>query len=106
MAVVDSTSHMDAVERHTLEQARATFDAHPHDVACFIMETVQGEGGDHHVRPLFLAAMLDLCPGNDALFVLDEVRTGGGLVGLVGALPLAYVARRIQPWAGVQQAGY
>jgi len=84
---------MDAVERHTLEQARAAFEAHPHDIACFIMEAVQGEGGDHHFRPQFLHAMRDLCHANDALFVLDEVQTGGGMTGR----PWAYQHAGVTP---------
>lgn len=70
-----------AVEAQTLAQARAAFEAHPHDIACFIMETVQGEGGDHHFRPEFFSAMQELCHAHDALFVLDEVQTGGGMTG-------------------------
>lgn len=70
-----------AWERATLEQAREAFEANPHDIACFIMETVQGEGGDHHFRPEFFRAMRDLCHEYDALFVLDEVQTGGGFTG-------------------------
>ena len=35
---------MDALEAESLRQARAAFDAHPHDIACFIVEPIQGEG--------------------------------------------------------------
>lgn len=72
---------MDAVERHTLAQAREAFAAHPHDIACFLMEPIQGEGGDHHFRPQFFAAMKNLCEEHDALFVLDEVQSGAGITG-------------------------
>ncbi len=68
-------------ERQALEQARTAFAAHPHDIACFLMEPIQGEGGDHHFRPEFLQAMQQLCRENDALFVLDEVQTGCGSTG-------------------------
>ena len=50
---------MDAVEAESLRQARAAFEAHPHDIACFIAEPIQGEGGDRHFRPQFFAAMRD-----------------------------------------------
>ena len=72
---------MDAVERHTLDQAAAAFEAHPHDIAAFIMEPIQGEGGDHRFRASFLQQMKELCHGHDALFILDEVQTGGGMTG-------------------------
>ncbi len=68
-------------EARALAQARDAFAAHPHDIACFIAEPIQGEGGDNHLRPEFLQAMQALCHENDALFVLDEVQTGCGMTG-------------------------
>ncbi|HEX7355482.1 MAG TPA: L-lysine 6-transaminase [Mycobacteriales bacterium] len=76
--------HLADVERAeatSLAQARAAFETHPHDIACFIAEPIQGEGGDRHLRPEYLQAMQDLCHTYDALFVLDEVQTGCGLTG-------------------------
>jgi L-lysine 6-transaminase len=72
---------MAAVEAETLRQARAAFEAHPHDIACFIAEPIQGEGGDRHFRPQFFAAMRKICDEFDALFIADEVQTGCGLTG-------------------------
>src|SRR6059058_4470477 len=76
---------MDSLEAQTLRQARAAFEAHPHDIACFIAEPIQGEGGDNHFRPEFLQAMQGLCREFDALFVMDEVQTGVGLTGTAWA---------------------
>jgi L-lysine 6-transaminase len=72
---------MDAVEAESLRQARAAFEAHPHDIACFIAEPIQGEGGDRHIRGEFFAAMRELCDEFDALLIFDEVQTGCGLTG-------------------------
>ncbi|MGH3496049.1 MAG: L-lysine 6-transaminase [Nocardioidaceae bacterium] len=80
--------HLDdvvAAEATALGQARAAFEADPHDIACFIAEPIQGEGGDNHLRPEFLQAMQALCHEYDALFVLDEVQTGVGLTGTAWA---------------------
>ncbi|GAC1443780.1 MAG: L-lysine 6-transaminase [Mycobacteriales bacterium] len=74
-----------AAEGVALAAARAAFDLHEHDIACFVMEPIQGEGGDHHFRPEFLQAMQSLCHSRDALFVLDEVQTGCGLTGTAWA---------------------
>lgn len=82
---------MDAVEAESLRQARAAFEAHPHDIACFIAEPIQGEGGDRHFRPQFFAAMRTLCDEFDALMIADEVQTGCGITGT--------------PWA-YQQLGF
>lgn len=76
---------IEAAEARALEQARAAFAAHPHDIACFIAEPIQGEGGDNHMRPEFLRAMQALCVEHDALFVLDEVQTGCGMTGTAWA---------------------
>ncbi|MEU4598105.1 L-lysine 6-transaminase [Nocardia sp. GTS18] len=76
---------LDALEAETLAQAARAFADRPHDIACFIAEPIQGEGGDRHLRPGFLAAMQRLCHDNDALFVLDEVQTGVGLTGTTWA---------------------
>jgi L-lysine 6-transaminase len=74
-----------AAEHRALSQAEAAFAGHPHDIACFIAEPIQSEGGDNHMRPEFLQAMQRLCRDNDALFVLDEVQTGVGGTGTAWA---------------------
>src|SRR5262252_426051 len=76
---------VEAAEERALAQARAAFDANPHDIACFIAEPIQAEGGDNHMRPEFLQAMQALCREYDALFVLDEVQTGVGTTGTAWA---------------------
>ncbi|WP_187689514.1 L-lysine 6-transaminase [Nocardia wallacei] len=76
---------IEAAEARALAQARAAFAENPHDIACFIAEPIQGEGGDRHLRPEFLRAMQALCHDNDALFVLDEVQTGVAATGSLWA---------------------
>ncbi|MGA5759023.1 L-lysine 6-transaminase [Nonomuraea bangladeshensis] len=84
---------VEAAEERALAQARAAFERHPHDIACFIAEPIQGEGGDNHMTPRFLQAMQRLCHEHDALFVLDEVQTGGGTTGT----PWAYQQLGLEP---------
>ena len=72
---------MRALEAESLRQARAAFEAYPHDIACFIAEPIQGEGGDRHFRPEFFAAMRALCDEYHALLIFDEVQTGCGSTG-------------------------
>lgn len=84
---------MDAVEAESLAQARAAFEAHPHDIACFIAEPIQGEGGDRHFRPEFFAAMRRLCDEHDALLIFDEVQTGCAMTGT----PWAYQQFGVKP---------
>ncbi|HEX9230375.1 MAG TPA: L-lysine 6-transaminase [Jatrophihabitantaceae bacterium] len=82
---INGTADVEAAELESLALARAAFDAHPNDIACFIAEPIQGEGGDNHFRPQFLQSMQALCREFDALFVLDEVQTGVGLTGTAWA---------------------
>lgn len=84
---------MDALEAESLRQARAAFEAHPHDIACFLAEPIQGEGGDRHFRPEFFAAMRALCDEFDALLIFDEVQTGCGITGT----PWAYQQLGVTP---------
>src|SRR6266567_3966648 len=76
---------VEAAEARALTQALAAFERNPHDIACFIVEPIQAEGGDNHLRPEFLQAMQALCHAYDALFVLDEVQTGVGITGTAWA---------------------
>jgi L-lysine 6-transaminase len=91
--LADHLDEVVAAEQRALAQARAAFAAHPHDIAAFIAEPIQGEGGDNHLRPEFLQAMLDLVHAHDALFILDEVQTGVGTTGT----PWAYQQLGVQP---------
>jgi L-lysine 6-transaminase len=83
--VADHLAEVEAAEQQALDQARAAFEAAPHDIACFLAEPIQGEGGDNHLRPEFLQAMQELCREHDALVVLDEVQTGCGMTGTAWA---------------------
>lgn len=84
---------VEAAEREALAHARAEFERLEHDVAAFIVEPIQAEGGDNHMRGEFLRAIQDLCHEFDALFIMDEVQTGCGLTGT----PWAYQQFGLQP---------
>ena len=81
----NGNADVEAAEREALTQARTAFENNPHDIACFIMEPIQGEGGDNHFRPAFVQAMQVMCREFDALFVMDEVQTGVGMTGTAWA---------------------
>jgi L-lysine 6-transaminase len=75
----------EAAEQRTLAQARAAFEANRDDIAAFICEPIQSEGGDNHMRSEFLQAMQQLTHEYDALFIVDEVQTGMGATGTAWA---------------------
>jgi L-lysine 6-transaminase len=68
-------------EQVALNQAKHYFDSMKDEIACIIIEPIQGEGGDNHFRKEFLQALKDLCLENDALLIFDEVQTGVGMTG-------------------------
>jgi L-lysine 6-transaminase len=73
----------DAARREAvaLEQARQFLAERKDDIAAFIMEPIQGEGGDNHFRPEFFRAIRQLCDENDMLLIFDEVQSGVGITG-------------------------
>jgi L-lysine 6-transaminase len=68
-------------EKAALDRAKQFLAERKDDIAAFIMEPIQGEGGDNHFRPEFLKAVRQLCDENDMLLIFDEVQTGVGLTG-------------------------
>jgi L-lysine 6-transaminase len=76
--------HLAAVveaERRSLREIEEAFDRYRHDVAAFVFEPIQCEGGDRHLRGEYLRAVERLCVEYDVLLVADEVQTGFGATG-------------------------
>ena len=97
-----------------------------HNVACVLIEPIQGEGGFVVPAPGFLPAIAGLVPGtHGALFVADEIQTGFCRTGdwfacdhegvvpdlittakaLAGGMPLAAVTGRAELMDGVHAGG-
>src|SRR5438128_4860078 len=72
-------------EKAALDQAKQFLADRKDDIAAFIMEPIQGEGGDNHFRPEFFRAMRQLCDENEMLLIYDEVQSGVGLTGKMWA---------------------
>jgi len=80
--------HLDDLVRReqvALNQAKHYFTSMKDEIACIIIEPIQGEGGDNHFRKEFLQALKDLCIENEALLIFDEVQTGIGMTGAMWA---------------------
>jgi L-lysine 6-transaminase len=80
-ATAESLADAALREEATLSTAKQFLVERKDDVAAFIMEPIQGEGGDNHFRPEFLRAMRQLCDENDMLLIFDEVQSGVGITG-------------------------
>ncbi|MDL2718439.1 MAG: L-lysine 6-transaminase [Acidobacteriota bacterium] len=74
-----------AVERVAIAQIERALAENPDEIAALILEPIQGEGGDNHFRPEFLAQLRALCDEHEMLLILDEVQTGMGLTGTMWA---------------------
>ncbi len=53
----------------------------PENVACVVMEPVQGEGGFIIPPKRFVQAVVEFCKENGIIFVADEIQTGFGRTG-------------------------
>lgn len=88
--------NLERVEKHealAIAQAERHYLERRDDIACIIIEPIQGEGGDNHFRPEFLQRLRDLAHENDSLLVFDEVQTGVGVTGTFWA----HQALEVQP---------
>src|SRR5690606_10056097 len=56
------------------------------DVAAFIVEPVQGEGGAVAPPEGFLAGAAEICRRHGSLFIVDEIQTGFGRTGRLFAI--------------------
>ncbi len=72
-------------EEKALGQIRREIKKHGKDIACLIIEPIQGEGGDNHFRGEFLKALEEVCRKHDIMYMLDEVQTGTGTTGKMWA---------------------
>jgi len=77
----ENKKQVEMEEAQALAQARQYFETYKDDIACILLEPIQGEGGDNHFRVEFHQALRDLCDEFDALLIYDEVQTGVGLTG-------------------------
>jgi L-lysine 6-transaminase len=72
-------------EEESIAQLKQVLEQQQSDIACIIIEPIQGEGGDNHFRPEFHQALRRLADSYDVMLVYDEVQSGMGLTGKMWA---------------------
>ncbi len=77
----ENVKKAELLENEALAQAERFFEIYKDEIACIILEPIQGEGGDNHFRKEFHHAMRKLADKHEALLIYDEVQTGVGLTG-------------------------
>jgi L-lysine 6-transaminase len=73
-------------EEIAFSQIKMAIKQYPGDIAALIIEPIQGEGGDNHFRPEFMAELRRMADENDFLFVVDEIQSGMGITGKMWAM--------------------
>ena len=68
-------------EALSIAQIKQAFADNKDDICAIIIEPVQSEGGDNHVREEFLELLRALADENECFLIYDEVQTGVGLSG-------------------------
>ncbi len=76
--------HIDEIkksENRTLNDIHDIVERDGEDIACIIIEPIQGEGGDNFFRKEFFQELRRVCDENDLLLIFDEVQCGMGITG-------------------------
>ncbi|WEK20335.1 MAG: L-lysine 6-transaminase [Candidatus Pedobacter colombiensis] len=68
-------------EAISIAQIKQAFAENKDDICAIIIEPIQSEGGDNHLREEFLIQLKALADEHDAFLIYDEVQTGVGLTG-------------------------
>ncbi len=69
------------LEKKSLDEIQKAVAEEGDHIAAFIMEPIQGEGGDNHFRKEYFQAIRKITTENDILFVVDEIQSGMGITG-------------------------
>lgn len=81
----DELERVKKVEEEAIEEIKKAIYLNKDDIACLIIEPIQGEGGDNHFRKEFFIKLREICDENEILLIFDEVQTGIGLTGKMWA---------------------
>lgn len=73
------------VEKQAVEEIKKACLENKDDIACLIVESIQGEGGDNHFRKEFFQQLRQLANENDFMLIMDEVQAGMGVTGKLWA---------------------
>ena len=81
----DSTKLLIKKEKQSIDEIKHFIFKSKDEIACLIIEPIQGEGGDNHFRQEYFKELKTLSLENDFLLIYDEVQTGVGITGKMWA---------------------
>ena len=76
---------VEKLEKQSISELKNIINKSKDDIACLILEPIQGEGGDNHFRQEYFKDLKQLSQENDFLLIYDEVQTGIGITGKMWA---------------------
>ncbi len=77
----ENIEFIEASEKKSIEEIKNAILESPDDIAAIIIEVIQSEGGDNHIRGEFLKELRAIADESEILLIFDEVQTGVGLTG-------------------------
>lgn len=77
----ENEAHNTKEENRSLDELEKIFKTSKKQIAGVIIEPILAEGGDKMASPTFYLGVQEIAHRNDALFIVDEVQTGGGSTG-------------------------
>ena len=72
-------------ENQSIKELKEILHKSSDEIACLIIEPIQGEGGDNHFRQEYFIELKNLSLENNFLLIYDEVQTGIGITGKMWA---------------------
>ena len=81
----ENTAKVEQLEKKSIDELKNIINKSKDDIACLILEPIQGEGGDNHFRYEYFKELKVLSQENDFLLIYDEVQTGIGITGKMWA---------------------
>ena len=81
----ENISIVEKLEQQSIHELKNILYNSKDDIACLIIEPIQGEGGDNHFRHEYFKELKLLSKENDFLLIYDEVQTGIGITGKMWA---------------------
>ena len=76
-----NTKDVEELENKSIAEMESYFARYKNDIAAFIMEPIQGEGGDNQFRKEYFQRVEKIVKENNSLFMVDEVQSGMGVTG-------------------------
>lgn len=77
----DKLAELEKHENLAARQIERAFIEMRDDICAILIEPIQGEGGDNHFRPEFMARLRQLADEHEAMLIYDEVQVGMGCTG-------------------------